>query len=226
MIQPPGRRGSLKWIQRAVNERWATLEGPILGATKASALSWVSPLAEDSFAEYRDEAFLERLSVERLAAQLEGFWPGRGPQWDALARLDGGGVVLVEAKAHVAEMCSPGSAAGPASLARIEAALAEVADRLGARADRAPWSVHFYQLANRLAHLDFLRRNGVQAWLALVNFTGDVEMNGPASGEAWEAAYEVAFHVMGLPRRHALSPYLIHLAVPVEAAAPRGVAEG
>lgn len=29
--------------------------------------------------------------------------------------------------------------------------------------------------------------------------------------EAWEAAYKVAFQVMALPRRHALSRYVIHV---------------
>lgn len=35
-------------------------------------------------------------------------------------------------------------------------------------------------------------------------------MRGPRAREVWEAAYEVAFHVMGLPRRHALSRHIIH----------------
>jgi hypothetical protein len=81
---------------------------------------------------------------------------------------------------------------------------------------RAEWADHFYQLANRIAHLHFLRSEGVPAWLALVNFTGDADMGGPQTAEAWLADYEVAFHVMGLPRQHALSAYIIHAAVPIQ----------
>ena len=38
------------------------------------------------------------------------------------------------------------------------------------------------------------------------NFVG-----GPATAEAWEAAYQVALHVMGLARSHPLSRYIIHV---------------
>lgn len=210
-IQPEGSRGSLKWIQRAVNERWGSLEGPILARLRASNVDWVSPLTTDQFAEYRDATFLERIGHGGLAAELKDFWPARGPQWDALGRTDNGDVLIVEAKAHIAEMCSPGTSAGPASRARIEATLEDVAGRLGARAERAAWSRHFYQLANRVAHLDFLRSRGVPAWLVLVNFLGDEDMGGPATAEAWEAAYSVALHVMGLGRSHPLSRYMLHV---------------
>ena len=209
--QPEGTRGSLKWIQRAVNERWASLEQPILDATDAAAIRWTSPLAEDDFSEYRDGGFLDVVGRPALRDALKSFWPARGPQWDALAVTSGGDVLLVEAKAHIAEMCSPGTAASAISRARIEATLDEVASRLGAKSGRASWCDHFYQLANRIAHLDFLRRNGVPAWLILVNFVGDHEMAGPETEEAWEAACQVAFHVMGLGRRHRLSPYILHV---------------
>lgn len=46
--QPPGQRGSLRWIQAAVNERWGSLETPILAAIpKAQTIEWRSPLATD-----------------------------------------------------------------------------------------------------------------------------------------------------------------------------------
>ena len=212
VIQPAGQRGSLKWIQRAVNE---ALENPICAATRATGIDWLSPLASDDFAEYRDTAFLTRIGCGDLAAELAAFWPARGPQWDALGRTDRGDVLLIEAKAHVAELCSPATQASPAPRVRIEAALEGLAERLGARAGHAPWATTFYQLANRLAHLDFLRRNGVAAWLVLVNVVGDDDIGGPSTSAAWEAAYQVAFYALGLPRRHALSRYLIHASLAV-----------
>ncbi len=39
------------------------------------------------------------------------------------------------------------------------------------------------------------------AFLVLVNFLNDADMKGPTTAEVWQAAYEVAFHVMGLGRR-------------------------
>jgi hypothetical protein len=208
--QPPGARGSLKWIQRAVAENWPDLEQPILNQLGGSRIEWLSPLQSDDFAEYRDAAFLRRLGIEECAEDLARWWPRFGPQWDALGRTDRDQLILVEAKAHIAELCSPGSGAGPASRARITSALECVAEKLGASDRRAPWADCFYQLANRLAYLSFLRDRGHSAFLVLVGFIGDSEMKGPASTETWDAAYEVAFHSLGLPKRHVLTPYIVH----------------
>lgn len=147
---------------------------------------------------------------KNLEPALETFWPTRGPQWDALGKTSKGDVLLVEAKAHVAEMCSPSTAAGPESRPRIEATLNAVAQHLGAKTSRASWTDFFYQIANRIAHLHFLRSNGVPTWLVFVNFLGDKEMEGPTTPEAWEAAYQVAFHVMGLRKDHLLAAFIVH----------------
>jgi hypothetical protein len=198
------------WIQRAVNERWPSLEGPLLQKTQGGAITWLSPLASDGFAEYRDASFLELIGQEGLVPALKDFWPTRGPQWDALGKTMQGDVLLVEAKAHVPEMCSLGTAATPDSRSRIEATLNQVAQHLDANAGRAAWTDFFYQIANRIAHLHFLRSNGVSAWLVYVNFLGDKEMGGPTTPETWEAAYQVAFHVMGLRKDHLLSRFMVH----------------
>ena len=215
--QPPGKRGSLKWIQRAVAERWPELEAPVMAWTAADSIEWVSPLAADSYAEYRDASFLDVLGLGQLVPALGEFWPQRGPQWDALARLGTDGVLLVEAKAHIREFLSPGTSAGEKSRSTIERRLEECALFLGA-SRKAAWAETFYQYTNRLAHLWFLRQHGVNAYLALVGFVGDGDMAGPASGETWDAAYLVASYALGLPERHALSKFIIkvHPQVPHE----------
>lgn len=216
VAQPAGMRGSLKWIQRAVNDRPDALDAPLLAQLDgASRIEWRSPLAADDYAEYRDGDFLDRVLAGDLRADLAAFWPERGPQWDALARSDRGDILLVEAKAHVAEMLSPATQAGPACRVAISDALERVAADLAAE-PKAAWTTSFYQLANRLAHLWLMRRAGKPAWLVLANFLGDTEMNGPESAREWEAAYLVAFHIMGLPKRHALSRYILHVYPRVE----------
>jgi hypothetical protein len=211
VIQEEGKRGSLKWIQRAVNDHPGVLARdllPKLGGAKA--IDWRSPRREDDFAEYRDSAFLRLLGLEQWNDALSAFWPSRGPQWDALGVSDAGDILLVEAKAHVAEMCSPQSKASPESWARIEAALTETVQAFGAT-PRAPWSAVFYQLANRLAHLHFLRSRGVPARLILVDFVGDTTVKGPSMATEWDAAYCVANHVMGIASDARMMRYVLHV---------------
>lgn len=211
VVQSAVGRGSLKWMQRLANDPRAPLDALVSEATgRSTRLTFLSPRADDDFAEYRDRAFLELVGRPDLDAARCAFWPARGPQWDAVARGEDGAIWLVEAKAHVDEMLSPPSAASPRSRGTIEAALSRTAAALGAR-PRAPWIDCFYQLGNRLAWTWFLREQGVEAKLMLVNVVGDRAMGGPSSREAWEAALRVTFHVMGLPTRHALAKHVVEV---------------
>ena len=219
VVQPEGSKGSLKWIQRAVNGRAAVLEAPILKVlTDASQIEWRSPLVSDDLAEYRDAAFLEALGLGALSPKLAQFWPQRGPQWDALGVTDAGHVLLVEAKAHIGEFCSPASQASEESLAKIRDAMAVTATALGATAkDAEQWCGRFYQYTNRLAHLVWLRQQGIDAILVTVGFCGDEEMPGVTTPEAWAAAYHVADFALGIPRRHLYSRHVIHVCPDVNA---------
>lgn len=212
-VQPEGLKGSLKWIQLAVNSRAHSFERPILDALpNANRIEWRSPLKSDQYAEYRDRAFLEVLDLAHLAKPLADFWPVGGPQWDALGVTDAGQVIMVEAKAHIGEFCTPASQASAASLDRITTALAQAADAVGAsKSEAARWHEKFYQYANRLAHLVWLRQQGVDAYLVMANFCGDAEMPGDSTPQAWEAAYHVADYALGIPRRHSFSRYVHHV---------------
>jgi len=181
-------------------------------------VTWLSPLAEDNFAEYRDGAFLDRLGLPALRPELARFWPARGPQWDALGRA-GPACILLEAKAHVAEFLSPSSAAQAASRAKIGSALGEVRQALAVSV-ATDWSETFYQFANRLAHLWWLRRLGVEAHLVFASFLGDAEMGGPEHRETWQAAFRTAEHALGLKPRHALAPFVHHVWPDVRLLAP------
>jgi hypothetical protein len=55
------------------------------------------------------------------------------------------------------------------------------------------WNKHFYQLTNRLAHLYFLRKHGIPAWLVLISFVGDEDMRGPKEASIWEAYKTLGF---------------------------------
>src|SRR5205807_2081864 len=83
-----GRKGSLKWMQVMVNQHPDLLSASIADTTRipADEIDWVSPLAVDDYAEYRDQDFLDRLDLHLEHFPLHNFWPARGPQWDALGR--------------------------------------------------------------------------------------------------------------------------------------------
>ena len=92
--QPRGERGSLRWIQEFVNDRPGVLDSAIVSASGQrikGPIQWRSPLADDDYAEYRDDAFLEKLGIELEARPLAEFWPRRGaPVGCAGARRVGG----------------------------------------------------------------------------------------------------------------------------------------
>lgn len=122
--QKPADKGSQKWLQLLVNRAPHLLHPALAGPLNFSAtdkIVWVSPRTDDDYAEYRDEAFLSKVGAQVDRAPLSGFWPARGPQWDALGRTSRGEPLLVEAKAHIPELLSNGCQAAGRSLSVIRA---------------------------------------------------------------------------------------------------------
>jgi len=198
--QTPGTKGSLKWMQRLAGHHPGLFESALraqgvlaVGAT----LTWLSPLANDDWAEYRDAAFLDKVGCASLADALAAFWPSRGPQWDGLAHDSSGQIYLIEAKAHRQELASS-CQAGAASLKKISAALAQTRAALGAL-PAADWLHGHYQYANRLAMLHFFRSHGVRAHLVFLYFTNGTAMGGPTSPADWEPSTARVKRHLGLP---------------------------
>ena len=208
-----GDKGSLRAIQWYVNEAPDELGRQIEEASRGgikAPIAWKSPRQGDAFAEYSDAEFIEKLEVPLPARSLEQFWPKGGPNWDALGTSRNGQVVLVEAKSHVSEIISSPCGAGKPALRRIKAALCEVAAALEVDSS-CDWTGTFYQYANRLAHLYFLRDvNKVPAWLVQVCFVNDTTVVGPKTAPEWRAAVEVLQGALGL-KKHRLSRYVVEV---------------
>ena len=64
---------------------------------------------------------------------------------------------------------------------------------------RSDWLNGYYQYANRLAHLNFLKSNSVDACLVFLYFTCDGEMKGPNSADEWAPFIDAANQHLGLP---------------------------
>lgn len=196
--------GSQRQIQTYVNERTAELSRAVADALQpnklvALAIRWVSPLAADKYSEYRDAEFLGILGAGHLAPKLREFWPPRGPCWDAVARLDGGGCVIAEAKSHISEVYGNGCAASGRSLSLIKSSIARTKECLGVRTD-ADWLGRLYQSANRLAYLHFLREiAGIDAFLVNVYFTGDP--HSATTRKDWDDGIRLFNDQLGLANR-------------------------
>ena len=169
-------RGSQRWLQVAVNRCRTIIDDAVAQAInldRGETVEWRSPLESDCFKEYRDAEFLECTDVRPQHRQLADFWPPGGPVWDGLARTSGGRCLLIEAKANIPEFDTSPTGASGKSLCKIEKAFRETREFLKVRSD-TDWTKCFYQYANRLAHLYFLKKlNCVDAALVFIYFTGD-----------------------------------------------------
>ena len=208
--QTEGQKGSLKWIQRLVNQAPEILNAQIKDYYKLpfdEEISWLSPKVEDDYAEYRDQAFIDLLDIDLVNVPLNKFWPSRGPQWDALAKSNKERVFLVEAKAHIPEINSPETKAKGKSRHQIQTSLAETKQYLNANST-VDWMNSFYQYTNRLAHLYLLRElNNLPAYLVFVYFVNDTEMDGPKSEDEWRGALKLLHTYLGVGRNK-LSKYI------------------
>lgn len=211
-------KGSQRWLQIAMNRRPELLDEPLRAAAKLpgdAAITWLSPVESERFVEYCDQPTFDRLGIKLQKRPLDDFWPARGPRWDGLARASTGDVFLLEAKAHIGEMVSGASRASEAPRAKIAESLRAVQRAIAPGADEVDWTGRFYQYANRLAHLHFLReQNGIRAHLVLVYFLNATDVGGPSQRAEYEGASKVIEHYLGV-RRSKISRYVHKLYVDV-----------
>jgi hypothetical protein len=184
-------------------------------------IEWVSPSETDEYAEYYDTAFLNRLGLSKLKFPLSDFWPESGPRWDALAKTESGKVILVEAKAYIEEGVDFRSNAGPKSMARISSSLAMAKAAFRAEKD-ASWETPFYQYANRLAHLYYLRKlNDLDAYLLYLYFADAPDVPRPCTREQWEGAIRLMERCLGLALNHPFHQFVGTLILNVSDLVPK-----
>ena len=209
-IQDPNSHGSLKNLQVAINVKKKYLDAEISKVIgKQMKIDWRSPLQSDDYAEYRNEDFLKKLGIlDKMKYPLSDFWPDNGPQWDALG-VSGDEIILVEAKANIPEMVSPGTGAkNPQSIKKIRNSLDEVKKYLSV-SDSIDWTGTFYQYVNRIAHLYYLReKNKIKAHLLFIYFINDVSVNGPKTKDEWLGAIQTMECYLELAKNYNLRKYI------------------
>jgi len=213
--QQIGSKGSLKWIQTLINEKCDILNQDIGKYIKEgiALIEWVSPKKEDDYAEYRDEDFLKVLGIEKYKSQLQDFWPKAGPQWDALGKLKDKYYFVVEAKANIPEITSSTQAKAEKSKIKIKNSLHITKQFLGASSGQN-WETGFYQYANRISHLYFLRELcGLNAYLIFIYFCNDYT-HIPTNIEQWQGSLELQKHLMCL-NRHKYQSFVLDIFIDV-----------
>ncbi len=195
-------KGSMLQLQIYVNRFTDRINLAVAKTLRSSAeINWVSPLAATGYAEYRDKSFLTALGLERHTPELADFWPGRGPCWDGLGLISEGfgpEPLLVEAKSYPQEGYSTMAAKSSESVRRIEEALDVTAVWLGLNERPPSWTHGRYQVANRLAHLYFLREVvGVEAHVIFAFFVRDPTHISTELRE-WERATEIMWVELGM----------------------------
>lgn len=209
-------KGSQKWFQKLINENTGTINAVLkqsLNLPQSEKIDWLSPLEEDNYAEYYDETFLEKLGLSALVPNLLKFWPKGGPHWDGIGISSSHKFFLVEAKSHIPELISSLRATNPDTKHQIQESLNRTKKELGPKTDN-DWSKTYYQYANRLAHVHFLRQNGVDAYFVSVYFLNDVEMNGPKTIDEWRGALRSLHRYLGL-EEYTLSKFVTEVFIDI-----------
>lgn len=211
-------KGSQRWLQFFVNEQPDLLNHAVRRAATIAPdvqITWQSPLTNDEFAEYSDQAFLDRLGLSTLKVPLSKFWPSNGAHWDALATTSADDVILVEAKAHITEFATdPTDASSQESLRLIHKSLGEVQRFMKVSKIRCRpelWANAFYQYANRIAHLYSLRElNDIPAHLVFVDFVNDPDSGQDVvrSASEWQSLVRLAEACLGIRQRN--NPLMNH----------------
>lgn len=201
--------GSQLQTQIYVNEEAAALDTAIkkeIPGLTGTEIKWASPLAKDKFKEFKDGDFLAALNLGSLDGALKKFWPKRGPVWDALARFtasSGAGALLIEGKSYPAEAKSDGSGAeSPDSRKQIQDAIRSTFPAAGNFDNKTIWYGDFYQAANRIAHLKFLRDQKVDAWLVYLCFENDSTHNDPTKKTdkaTWKREFDQMLGALKVP---------------------------
>jgi hypothetical protein len=201
--QQEASKGSQKWIQVLVNHKKDVINKEIrtsLQLPENETIEWFSPLESENFKEYKDEEFLVKLGINLKGVKLHEFWPRSGPRWDALAKSSSGKLILVEAKSHITELMSDFRGNNQTSINQIQNSLNATKRRFGVK-ESYDWTKLFYQYANRIAHVNWLSKQGYDARLINLYFLNDKEMEGPQTKEEWRGALRLMHRCLGL-REH------------------------
>jgi hypothetical protein len=123
--------------------------------------------------EYMGIEFLKDMAnYEIIEQKWKEYWPHKSQYWDGIilnVHQTSWQYILVEAKAHLEELESDSQAAKEQSIAKINKAFNATKKRFDISTPN-DWSKCYYQAANRLAFINFMLENGINASLLNIYF--------------------------------------------------------
>ena len=124
----------------------------------------------------------------------------------------------MEAKAHITEQMIDSSKATENSLRLIEKSLEETKEFLSVKSDISWCKENYYQYANRIAHLYYLREiNKIDAHLLFIYFLNDKSVTKKSeTKEDWEEAINEVYKSLKLERKNKLSDFVHHIFINTE----------
>jgi hypothetical protein len=181
--------GSEYQLLRFLGHHRSELEKYILEDTKINenleySMEWLDYPRNNSRisldGEHTGISFLPLELKNKISENWKKYWPQRGslPNWDAILKcspLDPNSSreaqwVIIEAKANLKEGIEEGThAEDEKSIKKIEKAFEATQKRFNIKAENN-WLKKYYQFANRLAFINFMRDNGIECSLLNIYF--------------------------------------------------------
>lgn len=161
--------------------------------------------------EYKGIQFLKKHpNYNEICKKWKEFWPqtGNAQNWDGICQI-GNTYILIEAKARLGEIES-NTGASEQSLNLIQNSFNKTKEHYDIKSDK-DWGKKYYQMANRLAFVYFLKSCGIEAKLLDIYFINGyidkskksnnkniVDSNNVNNIKDWESVIEQEYLYLGL----------------------------
>jgi len=200
--------GSEYQLLRFLGHRRNELENIIrTNSNLKGSLEWLDFPSNQNSSFDDEHKGIDFLKEHPAYSQLKGAWSkfwaqsGNPQNWDAVLIHNGDEYVVVEAKAHIGELCSGCKASSPISKQQIKAAMRTTQQywKIQAKND---WLAKYYQLANRLAFVAFLQRNGIKCSLLNIYFINGYKLTlrdrSVSDQVKWDKKIQIQYDYLGI----------------------------
>jgi hypothetical protein len=178
--------GSEYQLLRFLGHHRNELEGYILRQTKINenleySMEWLDFPKDNNRksldGEYVGLNFLDKKILKKLTEKWKTYWPKNSQNWDAILYcspiIPDSSLkeewIIVEAKGNLKELESNSGVKDKESKKLIETAFEATQKRFNIKTENS-WLKKYYQLANRLAFINFMLDNGIQCSLLNIYF--------------------------------------------------------